>query len=316
MRADLLHVVVPFFNPRRYASHMLNGARFLRHMLDSGVQVHVAECTYGDEPPVYAGIAGITHHHFQAKTVVWEKEALINAAIARLPRDWKYVAWVDGDIEFQNKAWAEQTVYALQHHDFVWPWEHCYDLGPHGEHLELHHSFGRQWIKEPETCDRLGSFGYPFAHPGYAVAATRAALEATGGLIETAVLGSADHHMALALIGKAEMSLPGGLPEGYRRPILDWQLHASHHIAGNVGYVGGTIRHHYHGEKAGRAYISRWDILKKHAFDPATDLKRNTSGILELTGNKPGLRRDIMGYFLSRTEDATCHNALALQPGY
>ena len=315
MRADLLHVVVPFFNPRRYQSHMLNGARFLRHMLDSGVQVHVAECTYGDAPAVYAGIPGITHHHFQAKTVCWEKEALINAAIARLPRSWKYVAWVDGDIEFQNRAWAEQTVYALQHYDFVQPWEHCYDLGAHGEHLELHHSFGRQWIKDPASCGRLAGYG-TFAHPGYAWAATRSALEATGGLIETAVLGAADHHMALAMIGKADISLPGDISEGYRRPIMDWQARAQRHLVGNVGYVGGTIHHAYHGTKAGRAYVSRWDILKKHAFDPTTDLKRNTSGILELTGNKPELRRDVMAYFASRAEDQTAFGALALQPGY
>ncbi len=316
MRADLLHVIVPFFNPRRYRSHALNCARFIRHMLDHGVQVHVAECTYGDEPPFFAGVPGIEHHHFQAKTVIWEKEALINAAIARLPRDWKYVAWIDGDIEFTNGRWPEQTLYALQHFDFVQPWEHCYDLGAHGEHLELHHSFGRQWIKEPDTCDKLGGDGYRFAHPGYAWAATRSALEATGGLIETAALGAGDHHMALAMIGKAEISIPGGMSEGYRKPILDWQARAQRHLVGNVGYVGGTIRHAYHGEKAGRSYISRWDILKKHGFDPAADLKRNTSGLLELAGNKPELRRDVMAYFASRDEDRTRHGALALDAAF
>ena len=316
MRADLLHVIVPFFNPRRYQSHMLNGARFLRRMLDSGVQVHVAECTYGDAPPVYAGIPGISHHHFQAKTVVWVKEGLINAAIARLPRDWKHVAWIDADLTFGSRSWAADAVYALQHYDFIQPWEHCYDLGPNGEHLELHHSFGRQWIKEPHTVELLGSSGYRFAHPGYAWAATRAALEATGGLIETAALGAADHHMALAMVGKAEVSMPGGMPPGYSEPVRAWQRRAQMHLVGNVGYTSGTISHAFHGSKAGRAYVSRWDILKKHAFDPAMDLKRNTSGILELAGNKPELRRDIMAYFASRDEDATVHGALALQPGY
>ena len=62
--------------------------------------------------------------------------------------------------------------------------------------------------------------------------------------------------------------------------------------------------------------MSRWDILKKHGFDPVTDLKRNTSGILELAGNKPELRRDIMAYFSSRDEDRTRHGALALDPAF
>ena len=268
---------------------------------------------YGDAPPVYAGLPGVTHHHLQAKTVVWVKEALINAAIARLPRGWKNVAWIDGDLQFASPGWAAETVYALQHYDFVQPWEHCYDLGPFGEHLELHHSFGRQWIKEPETCARMGASGYRFAHPGYAWAATRAALEATGGLIDTAPLGAADHHMALALIGRAALSVPGTMTEGYRRPILDWQDRAARHVAGNLGYVPGTIRHQFHGAKAGRAYVSRWDILARHGFDPGVDLKRNTSGLPELAGNKPALRRDIMAYFADRGEDATVIGAPATE---
>ncbi len=316
MRADLLHVVVPYFNPRRYHSHAVNVARFVRQMLDHGVRVHVAECTYGDEAPMFAGIAAVAHHHFQCKTVVWEKEALINAAIARLPRDWRTVAWIDGDIAFSNPRWAEQTVYALQHYDFVQPWEHCYDLRPNGEHHPRHHPFGRQWIREPASCAQLGASGYRFAHPGYAWAATRGALEAVGGLIETAALGAGDHHMALAMIGKAELSIPEGMSEGYRRPILEWQARARQHLVGNVGFVGGTIRHAYHGEKAGRAYISRWDILKRHGFDPTTDLKRNTSGLVALAGNKPEMRRDVMAYFASRDEDRTRHGALALDPAY
>lgn len=305
MRSDLLHVVVPVFNPRRFKSHARNTARFLEHMIQSGVRLTVAECTYGDAAPVFAHVPGINHIHVQAKTVVWVKECLLNLAIARLPRDWKHVAWIDADLTFQQRDWAAETVYALQHYDFVQPWEHCYDLGPTGEHMELHHSFCRQWIKEPQTVGQMGKSGYRFAHPGYAWAATRHALESVGGLIETACLGAADHHQALAMVGKAKLSIPGGMTEGYARPILQWQDRVSQHVNGNIGYVGGTISHAYHGQKASRAYISRWDILKRHAFDPATDLKRNTSGVWELTGNKPGLRRDIMAYFADRAEDHT-----------
>jgi hypothetical protein len=305
MSPDLLHVAVPVFNPRRYKSHTRNTAKFLEHMIQSGVRVIVAECTYGDAPPVFAGVPGIQHVHVQANTVCWIKEALLNLAIARLPRDWKHVAWIDADLTFHRPDWASETVYALQHHEFVQPWEHCYDLGPHGEHMELHHSFCRQWVKEPHTCDKLGASGYRFAHPGYAWATSRSTLEKMGGLIETAVLGAADHHQALALIGKARLSIPEGLSGGYAKPILRWEERANQHIGKNISYVPGTISHSYHGQKAGRAYISRWDILKKHGFDPETDLKRNTSGVLELTGNKPEMRRDIMAYFADRDEDSS-----------
>jgi hypothetical protein len=305
MRPNLLHVIAVSFNPRRFKSHVNNYAAFEKHMLESGVHLTVVECAYGDIPHQFANNDGINHVPVYAKNPIWVKENAINLGIASLPRDWKYVAWIDADVVFENPNWAEDTVYALQHYDFVQPWEHCLDLGPSGSILEMHHSFCRQWAQEPKTCSMLGKSGYRFAHPGYAWAATRSALEATGGLIQTAVLGSGDHHQALCLIGKAELSFPKGVTEGYKAPILRWQDRCNKHINGNISYVPGTIRHLYHGQKRDRAYQSRWDILVKHKFDPYEDLKTNTSGIYELVGNKPELKRDIMSYFSSRQEDWT-----------
>jgi len=124
-----------------------------------------------------------------------------------------------------------------------------------------------------------------------------------GGLVEAA-LGAGDHHMALALIGRVHESVPAGIHPNYMAALVPWQERAQHHIAGNIGYISGTIEHHWHGPKERRGYISRWGILTKHRFDPVADLKRNTYGVPELAGNKPELRRDIDCYFRSRAEDA------------
>lgn len=306
MQSSLLHVIVPIFNPCRRKSHEKNARKFLKHLVHHGVQAWVVECTYGDSYPAYANIPGINHIHVKAHTVLWIKEKLVNLAIARLPHSAKYIAWIDADIEFLRPTWAEDTVHALQHHEFVQPWEHCVDLGPEpGQILDTHYSFCRQWRKERHTTDKLGKSGYRFAHPGFAWAATRSALEHVGGLIETAALGAGDHHQALALIGKAAQSIPGGLPEGYAKPILEWERRAVAHVRGNIGFVPGTIQHSYHGPKPDRNYIGRWAILQKNGFDPATDLKINTYGVWELAGNKPELRRDIHQYFNDRNEDHT-----------
>ena len=301
MRADLLHVVTAYANPQRYISRRVLFDRFLAHMRDSGVHTTVVECAYGDRPFELADAPGLTHVGTRAKTLIWEKERQLGVAIGRLPADWKYVAWIDADVTFRSPAWATETVHALQQYDIVQPWDTCYDLGPHGEHLELHRSFARQWLRG----EHIGPGPYTFAHPGYAWAATRSALDALGGLIDTAVLGAADHHMALALIGRARDSFPGGISPSYKRPILQWQDRATRHIAGNLGCVPGTIEHGFHGAKADRKYVDRWGILTRNAFDLDTDVKLNTTGMWELTGNKPALRRDIAAYFVARAEDAT-----------
>jgi hypothetical protein len=298
-----LHVVTAIANPIRWESRLRLYRAFERHMLDSGVRLTVVECAYGERSFEVAGNAHVNHVPVRAKTLVWNKENLLNLGIARLPHDWKYVAWVDADVAFRKPGWVGETVHALQQYDIVQPWSDCYDLGPNDNHLAAHRSFARM-LHDGQPIQVSDEGAGRFAHPGYAWAATRRALTLLGGLIETAALGAGDHHMALALIGRARESVPAGISDGYLRPILRWQERATQHIAQNIGYVPGTIEHSWHGSKEKRAYIDRWAILTRNAFNPETDLIRNTWGVWELTGNKPALRRDIDRYFRRRDEDA------------
>lgn len=305
MQADLLHVIAVSFNPRRFKSHVNNYTAFERHMLESGVRLTVVECAYGDIPHRLANDE-INHVPVYAKNPVWVKENLINIGISRLPRDWKYVAWIDADVTFEDPNWAEETIYALQHYPFIQPWSDCLDLDENGRLLgSPHKSFGYQNINDRASIGQLGNSGYRFAHPGYAWASTRATLEHVGGLIETASLGAGDHHMALSMVGMADKSIPAGMSANYIMPIKNWERRCNTHVQGKVGYIPGTLRHAFHGRKENRKYIDRWEILKKHQFDPFNDLKTNTSGVYELAGTKPELDRDIMAYFAQRSEDLT-----------
>jgi hypothetical protein len=297
-----LHVVTAIANPIRWKSRISLFKGFAQHMLDSGVTLTVVECAYGDRPFELAAMPHINHVPVRAKTLVWNKENLLNIGLGRLPNSWKYVAWVDADVTFRKSGWAGETVQALQLYDVVQPWSDCYDLGPNDDHLAAHRSFCRM-VHEKQPIVPSGIAGYTFAHPGYAWAATRRALNLLGGLIETAALGAGDHHMALALIGRVQESVPGGISANYLAPLLRWQDRATRHIAQNISYVPGTIEHGWHGSKDKRAYIDRWSILTRNQFDPDADLMRNTWGVLELAGNKPALRDAIDHYFRARDED-------------
>lgn len=300
MRPDLLHVVSVVANPMRWKSRIALFRKFMDHMADSGVRLTVVECAFGDRPFEITDAADVNMVRVRTNSLAWVKENLINIGVARLPQDWEYAAWIDGDIAFRHPHWASETVHALQQYPVIQPWADCYDLGPNGEHLEHHRSFARQhWHGRIKGIGQ----GYEFAHPGYAWAVRRDALDKLGGLIETGAAGAGDHHMALALIGHAEWSIPGGMTDGYKRPIFQWQDRARRHIVGNIGHLHGAIEHFWHGAKKRRRYIERWDILAKHRFDPATDLKKNTWGVIELAGNKPGLLHDLDIYHRQRFED-------------
>lgn len=239
---------------------------------------------------------------------LWHKENLINTAIQHLTRtlpDWRYVAWVDADVMFEEN-FIEKTANALQHWDLVQMWSHAIDYGPNEETIKVHESYMYcYWTgKEPASSNGYTRGG----HPGFAWAARRDALNKLGGLIDFGALGSGDRHMATALVGRVKESVHGDMHPTYHRWLEIWQQRAEVHLRRNIGYVPGTIRHLWHGRKADRGYSSRWRILVDHQFNPETDLKRDVSGLWQLVSETPRqtrLRDEIRRYFRARKEDAT-----------
>lgn len=299
-----LHVFTVRSNPLYWSQPHHNWEKFADGMKSAGVTLTVIECAYGEEDHVCA-MDGVRHVPVRAKTRVWNKENLLNLGVHRTPEA-QYLAWVDSDILFRKPDWPLATLRALQHYDVVQPWSDAYDLGPNDEHLAHHRSFCAQYFHgHPVTpkSPRKWDYGVAFPHPGYAWAMTRQAFDWLGGLFELGGMGSGDHHMALALVGKAEMSLPGNVSEAYKAEVRRWGARAVRHVNHNLGYVQGTVEHLFHGRKPDRGYHSRWDMFVRHGFDPLEDLKKNSYGVLEWAGNKPELRRDFDRYLHSRNED-------------
>ena len=308
MQANLLHVIVPISNPVLWKSRITLYNKFEQHMLDSGVNLYVVECALGERPFQLNANPSVTHIGVRHNTLCWHKESLVNIGIARLPESAKYIAVADGDIIFRNPNWASDTVHALQQYHVIQPWEHAYDLGPGGGHLQVHTSFC-SLVAKGQPISATWNNAYTYGHPGFFWAWTRQALEWTGGLIDFAALGSADHNMALGLLGRISETFPPGLSEEFTRLMRVWESRAKKFLGvDHIGYIPGTIEHMFHGSKNdpvhGRKYRERWDILREVQFNPLTDIKNNTYGVTELSGNKPGLERAIDQYMRNRAEDS------------
>lgn len=305
MHADQLYVVTPYSNPLRTQSRPRLAKAFCAHMIDSGVNLVLVECQLGKRPFELEGHIDprVTYIGVRHSTIVWHKESLINIGLSRLPSSAEYVAWVDADITFLSPTWAADTVHALQQYSVVQPWQNAYDLGPYNEHLELHTSFASLFVHGRPIFPQWKA-GYTFGHPGYAWAYRRSVLEEVGGLFDKAALGSSDHNMALALIGRASETFPNNISPQFTESVMAWQAKAKHFFGERIGFVPGRLEHTWHGPKAKRAYVSRWSILQRWKFNPVLDLKYNFQGVLELAGNKLGLQKDIESYFAARDEDA------------
>jgi len=218
-------------------------------------------------------------HHDVAMTltspdVLWAKENLINAAVGVLPADAHYFAWLDADVQLTSRSWVADTLDRLDAEGgaaFVQPWSRAELLGPNGVTVTASPpSFGAQWDAGAPFV-AVANTHPAYWHCGFAWATTVPAWRAVGGLLQT-TLGSADLHMAMALIGRAAETVPAGQTAEYRAAVLAWQERAAGaHLA--LGAVPGTLRHFWHGPLAKRRYMERWGVLSSHAFAPRTHMR-------------------------------------------
>lgn len=307
-----LYVVTAITNPNRYYSRYKLYQAFEKMVEDAGGILYTIELALRDRHFEITDHDNPHHIQLRSPSQLWHKENLLNLAIARLPENWEYVAWVDSDIKFARPDWANETLHLLQHYKIVQMFSHSTDLSPVFEPYQTQTGFVYSWVKgqpQPVRINSKTQKGYPYYghalwHSGYCWAARRSALSDLGGLGDIAILGSGDHHMACALIGRVMESIHGSMNYHFKEYWLEWQKRAMRYIDGNIGYMPGNIWHYWHGKKKDRGYIDRWKILVDQHFDPKLDLKKDVQGILTLTERNPKLRDMIRHYFSSRNEDS------------
>ena len=297
---DRLHVVAVVSNPCQFARRYILAREFVMRMQrEENIVLYVVEMAYGDQGFYVTEKNNKRHLQIRADIPLWHKENMINMGIRKLlPKNWRAVAWIDADIEFENPAWAMDTLKVLNgSRDIVQLFSHAVDMDKQGNAMSIFSGFGFQYTKQRP----YGLTGINMWHPGYAWACTRRAYEKMGGLYEESILGSGDHNMCFAYIEKGEKSVNREATDGYKESVLEFESK----VKGlRLGYVPGIIRHHFHGLKKNRKYIERWAILVNNSYDPYIHITRRSDGVLIPTSKCPqALLDEILQYFSERNED-------------
>lgn len=202
-------------------------------------------------------------YHFKGdvqRHVLWQKERMLNIGIERLSADVDAVAWIDSDLIFENPNWLEETKQQLERYDLVQLYDRVNYIGQDGTVEKSIPSYGKSFA---DGSNEISS-------PGGAWAARRELL--TGGLCDERITG-------------------GGDSEQIRRWVKQGL---------SIGYTRGTVNHLYHGDYSDRQYKSRYEILKRHQFNPAKDIRKDNQGLWEWASDKPDLHREVREYFESR----------------
>jgi hypothetical protein len=316
MSLDNFYVITMVSNPVRYRSRYVLYKSFAEVMKQAGAKLITIELAFGERP--FEITERDNPMHIQLRTVeeLWHKENALNIAINYLMQfdpSAKYVAWVDADVlpMRPTREWLEETFHALQHYQVVQMFDTAIDLDHTNTMIgRPMKGFMAQYVQSGYTKPTKGGFWEDYydkahGHPGFAWAANIDALSSVGGLIDFAILGAGDRHMALGLIGCMDQSLEMR-GNAYVQKLLEWQSRADRWIKRDVGFVPGSIFHFWHGPKVSRGYTNRWKILVDNKFNPDTDIKADAQGLLQLEtwdDRQIMLRDQIRSYFRSRNED-------------
>jgi len=311
---DKLHLILVVYSPVRFAARFSLTKNFIRRIESRHakyVELYIVELVYGDQNFMITSSDNPHHLQLRSSVPLWHKENLINLGVKRLlPPDWKAMAWVDAEVEFESPTWALDALKLLvvdgcrdSYRDVVQLFSHAVNTDTDGLSTaeEIATGFGYNYQR---GLAYKGN-GKGFWHPGFGWAMNRKAYDKVGGLFEYNILGAGDTVFARSMLGMFDATVPqtdywGS--EGHFRAVLEWQSKTDDL---RVGYVPGVIRHHFHGSTKDRKYMDRLKILQSFVYDPGFHLVKNAdSGVIAPSLNFPAEAIDtIIGYFEGRKED-------------
>src|SRR6202034_2661321 len=199
-----LWAITCYFNPLGYRRRLTN-FRVFRERLQ--VPLVAVELAYGPKFELQEDDAEVLIQ-LHGKSVLWQKERLLNLALQSLPGSCQKVAWLDCDIIFAKPQWIETADRLLDQCAIVQLFRQVYNLGPQwdpGKNWESHVEFpqgsaGFAIASGLDAADCIaryrGSWKAGFAS-GLAWAARREIFD-RHSFFDAGILGGGDRAMACA----------------------------------------------------------------------------------------------------------------------
>lgn len=306
-RSDLW-CLTTYFNPAHYKSRLRNHAIYVENMLRQNVNLMVIELAFGDDefelPPENV-------IRLRAKSVLWQKERMLNYALTQLPPECKYVAWVDGDVLFERDDWADVAISSFEAgNDLLQMFETVKHLPPdqtsyNGTSIMEERSLVWQARTHEDFLDQRRQCKLKYATTGFAWAARKDMLTKAGGFYDKHVLGANDNVIIDCCLHTFDLHhyYRAGKGTPLLNDMMDWAYHKFGVGVYRANYLPLNIYHLFHGAKKNRGYLTREDIVKNHQYDPNTDI-RIENNVYEWATDKPLLHKDVHDYFGSRQEDS------------
>ena len=304
-----LWAITSYFNPVGYKRRLQNYLTFRRKL---NVPLVTVELAYRDDfelPPDAADVLV----RVRGGDVLWQKERLLNLALAALPGDCDAVAWLDCDVVFDDDDWADRAVRALDRFPMVQPFEQVYEpLADRWEasrpiasdvrpaysiaHLLQRGELAPELLRGIIRVKQAGTAGLAWV--------ARRDLLDRDGFYDACIMGSGNRAMISAALGSPAdaihfLRMTPRWADHYRA----WAERHSHAVGANIGCLEGSVVHLWHGDLEHRRYQDRHCDFSAYGYDPSTDIALDGRGCWRWNSEKPEMHEFVAQYFRERRED-------------
>ena len=310
--AEEIWGITAYFNPMHWRCRRENFLQFRRSLR---IPLVAVELGYDGRFDLTAEDADVLLQ-FPASSVMWQKERLLNLALAAVPPQVTKIVGLDGDVVFGRADVWEAVSEALDQTPLLQPFSDVYYL-PKSHPCDfalieqsVAPSPGYAWLRRQgatngELCNP--AWGDPRKSPPvtYGLAwAFRREVFAERGFYDAWVIGGGTRVHCFAVDDQWQeaaeaMRFHPEMREHFRR----WSHGFHHAVRGEWGYVPGPIAHLWHGEPAARRYRQRYVDFAAFHFNPEVDLALDENGVWKWSSDKPAMHQYLNEYFAGRQED-------------
>ena len=296
---EKLNVICVYYNFCKYKRRKQLTLEYIERMSQyENINLYVCELVLEGEEFEITDKTNSKHLQLTTKYVLWYKENLINITVNKLlEKNWSSFAWIDSDIEFENKNWVNYTLEKIKTNDILqlFSFVNQYDC-------ECNITQKNVGIIKKFKCKKDIEFK-TYGHPGYAWAINRNLFEKLCKLPEFFIVGGCDSKIANAIVEN----------DYYLKTISNEKMNINFYMyiinisiklkKCKYDYIDTEIYHYYHGEKINRQYKLRYEIIKD--YNPYTDIVFNENGLIEpnLNNLNSTILDNIKKYFYGRKED-------------
>ncbi len=272
-----------------------------KKVLNIDKDLFVGVCLFPGQESVKLDLPESNIFEFHSESILWQKEALLNAIVAKLPAQYTKVALLDADV-IVDEGWYEATSQALDTHQIIQPWFRSTVIGEDGKDVPG----GMPSVgKAVSRGDLKRATNWENYHPGYAWAMQRDFFTKTGGIFPYGIVGLADGLLAISAMNHPVMNHPlvTLLSAESAIKFAVWRSYVKEWLKTPLGCINHTIKVLSHGAWEHRKYYERLELLNN--FSPL-DLAI-VNGTLEWTdkarAEKWPMIKAIAEHFHTRLED-------------